>query len=320
MNDTATIQTGTEAAPDTAASAVLPEPRKKRVARTPDNILVALGFSPNRENRLKLKYWKSFPDWPKKQRHGFDIGQIKIFLDAHFEEFLLDGKRAKGIEQGDKFSGADLKLMQRGGGPRADEEPEVMGCEGMAGVLRAHFNVPVSKMDISDWGHGKRLDHGVPNFPPPAASGRFNKLAGIAWFAAHKFHDPRATMTPDLFKTLDTERATGELERLAHERLLRGVELKQYLKVTDHQRILAGLGKLGRDNLWELFDGRAYDRFGALLAECGMPPEWAAAAGARLRQLNVELLQQHHEFLQAQIEKAENRNLEKPAEQENLNL
>jgi hypothetical protein len=282
----------------------------RRFARTPDNILVALGFEPSRQNKLKLKYWQVFEDWPKKGKNGFDIAELKAFLDRHFDEFLADSKRAKGIEQGDKFSSGDMKLL-RSSGQRMEDgglanqingDPEVMGYAGVAEVLSRHFQVPVSKMDISDWCHGKRLDHGVPNFPPPKASGRFNKLECVNWFKQFKFSDPRATATPDLFKKLENERATGELERLEHERLMRAVERSQYIEKAEHNRILASLGNLGRNTLWDLFDRTAYDRFDDCLTGHGLPEEWRQLVMAELRKLNPELLLKFAAAVSAEVQ------------------
>jgi hypothetical protein len=284
----------------------------KRFARSPENILVALGFGLNRENKAKLKYWQTFSDWPKKQRNGFDIAELKAFLDRHFDEFLADSKRAKGIEQGDKFSGGDLKLLRSShsasggaGGGILDGELEVMGYAGIAEVLSRHYQTPVSKMDISDWCHGKRLDHGTPNFPPPKASGRFNKLEAVNWFKQYKFHDPRDTSTPDLFKKLETQRASDELERLEHEQFMRGVERGQYIGKAEHNRILSALGRIGRDNLWELFDRVAYDEFNKCLTGHGLPEEWRIVAMDALRKLNPELLLKHHAHLEAVIQENE---------------
>ena len=290
----------------------------RRFARTPDTILIALGFELKRENKAKLRYWQTFEDWPKKQRNGFDIAELKAFLDRHFDEFLADSKRAKGIEQGDKFSSGDLKLLRSSGqrmedgGGQISGDPEVMGYAGIAEVLSRHYQVPVSKMDISDWCHGKRLDHGTPNFPPPKASGRFNKLECVNWFKQFKFSDPRASATPDLFKKLENERATGELERLEHERLMRAVERSQYIEKAEHNRILASLGNLGRNTLWDLFDRTAYDRMTDALEQAAMPEEWRQLVMAELRKLNPELLMKFAAAVSAEVQQNE-KPTEKPA-------
>ena len=268
----------------------------KRYARTPDNILVALGCEPTRLMKSKLKLWMSWPDFPKAGKNGRDIEELKKWVDDNQDVFLADGKRAKLLQEGDKFSGSDLKLMRAAGATGNDgvqsgaDDPEVMGYAGIAEALARHFQIPVSKMDISDWTHGKRLDHGVPNFPPPKASGRFNKLESINWFRQYKFHDPRSTSTPDLFKKLENERATGELERLDHERLMRAVERSQYIEKAEHNRILATLGGMARNTLWDLFDRTAYDRMQDTLEQAAMPEEWRQLVMTELRRLNPELL------------------------------
>ena len=287
------------------------KPPPRRFARTPDNILVALGFAPSRENKLKLRYWQTFDDWPKKSRNGFDLAALKDFLDRHFDEFLADSKRAKGIEQGDKFSGGDLKLLRSSGQRMEDGRSRMAGDEGeplaknqaaIANFLGRHFQVPVSKMDVSDWLHGRRLDHGVPNFPVPDEAGRFNKLKSADWFRAHKFHDPRDTTTPDLFKKLESQRARSELERLEHEGIMRHVERGFYLEKAEHNRILAGIGILGRNALWELFDVAAYEQMSARLADASMPDEWRQVALDTLRQLNPELLRKYMALMAAEIQ------------------
>ena len=285
--------------------------QKKRYARTPENILVALGCEPTRLMKSKLKLWMSWPDFPKAGKNGRDIEQLKQWVDDNQDVFLADGKRAKLLQDGDKFSGGDLKLMRAAAPPgnsssaSIEGEPEVMGYAGIAEALARHFQVPVSKMDISDWTHGKRLEHGVPNFPPPKASGRFNKLESINWFKQYKFHDPRDTSTPDLFKKLETQRATGELERLEHERLMRAVERELYMKKDEVRAMLASLGSFGRDDLWQKFDADAYPRFEECLRTAKVPEEWATVAITALRELNPQLLAAHHDFLESKINEAD---------------
>jgi hypothetical protein len=285
----------------------------RRFARTPDSILVALAFTPNRENKAKLKYWQTFDDWPKKQRNGFDIAELKAFLDKHLPEFIADSKRAKAVEQGDKFSGGDMKLLNANrpaSGADAgtglfgeDSEPLAKNQAAIANFLARHFQVPVSKMDISDWLHGRRLDHNVPNFPVPDEAGRFNKLKCADWFRAYKFHDPRDTTTPDLFKKLENQRAKSELERLEHEGIMRRVERGYYIEKAEHNRVLSALGQIGRNNLWELFDRVAYDEFAKRLD--AMPEEWRQLAVDALRKLNPDLLLKHHAHLEAMVQENE---------------
>jgi len=276
--------------------------------------LVALAFTPNRENKAKLKYWQTFDDWPKKGRNGFDIAELKAFLDRHFDEFLADSKRAKGIEQGDKFSGGDMKLLRishqgasgYGGLSGTDDaEPLAKNQAAIANFLARHFQVPVSKMDVSDWLHGRRLDNNVPNFPVPDEAGRFNKLKCADWFRAYKFHDPRDTTTPDLFKKLENQRAKSELERLEHEGIMRRVERGYYIEKAEHNRILSGLGQLGRNNLWELFDRVAYDKLTETLRAANVPEEIAVVCVNVTRKLNPELLLKHHAHLEAVIQEEE---------------
>jgi hypothetical protein len=288
----------------------------RRFARAPDSILVALAFTPNRENKAKLKYWQTFDDWPKKGRNGFDIAELKAFLDRHFDEFLADSKRAKGIEQGDKFSGGDMKLLRsshiasgHGGNNESieDTEPLAKNQAAIANFLARHFQVPVSKMDVSDWLHGRRLDNNVPNFPVPDEAGRFNKLKCADWFRAYKFHDPRDTTTPDLFKKLENQRAKSELERLEHEGIMRRVERGYYIEKAEHNRVLAGLGQIGRNNLWELFDQRAYQLMEEALrtAGAGLSDEWRQVVINAMRKIMPELLLKHHAHLEAMIQEQE---------------
>lgn len=294
------------------------KPNPKRFARTPQNILVALGCSDSREMKKKLRLWMSFPDFPKKTKNGFDIEELINWATDNVALLVSRGKLGKALERGEDYTPSDMKLLRAGAGgdaatgnggtvsgPGGPVASEVMGYAGIAEVLARHFQIPVSKMDISDWTHGKRLDHGTPNFPPPKSSGRFNTLEAINWFRAHKYSDPRASSTPDLFKRLETERATGEMERLEHEGFMRRVERGHYMDKAEHHRILAGLGRIGRNNLWELFDRVAYDQFSAALAALAMPPEWALAAVTALRKLNPELLLKHHAHLESLVQEAE---------------
>lgn len=288
------------------------KPNIKRYARTPENILVALGCEPTRLMKSKLKLWMSWPDFPKAGKNGRDIEALKKWVDDNQDVFLADGKRAKLLQEGDKFSGGDLKLLRgaggAGGGPAGkedDDEPLAKNQTAIANWLAHHFQMPVSKMDVSDWLRGERLDQGVPNFPVPDAAGRFNKLKCSEWFKKFKYREPSSTLTPDLFRQVEIESKKSELERLEHERYLRGVERGQYLEKAEHNRVLSALGRIGRDNLWELFDQQAPSRIQQELKAAAMPEEWIQTTGDIVRKMMPELLLKHHAHLEAVIQENE---------------
>lgn len=279
----------------------------RRYARTPENILVALGFPTKRENFANLKYWRTFKDFPKRERNGFDVEKLVEFLEAHKEEFAQRAARAKFImaQAVPKTNSAGL---QSGGADHSemdDDEPLAKNQTAIANWLAHHFQMPVSKMDVSDWLRGERLDQGVPNFPVPDAAGRFNKLKCSDWFKKYKYREPSSTLTPDLFRQVEIESKKSELERLEHERYLRGVERGQYIEKAEHNRVLAALGRIGRDNLWELFDRYAPEEFKARMIAAGLPEEWLSVAVTALRKLNPELLLKHHAHLEAMIQENE---------------
>ena len=281
----------------------------RRYARTPENILVALGFPTKRENFANLKYWRTFKDFPKRERNGFDVEKLVEFLEAHKEEFAQRAARAKFImaQAVPKTNSAGLQSGDHGGqaGADDDDEPLAKNQTAIANWLAHHFQSPVSKMDVSDWLRGERLDQGVPNFPVPDAAGRFNKLKCSDWFKKYKYREPSSTLTPDLFRQVEIESKKSELERLDHERYLRGVERGQYIEKAEHNRILSALGRIGRDNLWELFDQVAPGRLCEELKAAGMPEEWIQTTGDIARKLMPELLLKHHAHLEAVIQENE---------------
>ena len=73
----------------------------------------------------------------------------------------------------------------------------------------------------------------------------------------------------------------------------------------EHNRILTGLGMIGRDNLWELFDRIVYEEMAARLAASGLPEDWNQVVLNVARKLNPELLLKHHAHLAGAIEGAE---------------
>lgn len=280
----------------------------RRFARTPESILVALGFPTKRENFANLKYWRTFEDFPKRQRNGFDVEKLVEFLEAHKEEFAQRAARAKFImaQAVPKTNSAGLQGADHGGqSGDDDDEPLAKNQTAIANWLAHHFQSPVSKMDVSDWLRGERLDSGAPNFPVPDAAGRFNKLKCSEWFKKYKYREPSSTLTPDLFRQVEIESKKSELERLDHERYLRGVERGQWIEKAEHNRILSALGRIGRDNLWMLFDSRAYDEFSNVLRAANMPEEWRQLATDALRKLNPDLLLKHHTHLEAVIQENE---------------
>ena len=290
----------------------MPAKPVKRYARTPENILVALGCEPTRLMKSKLKLWMSWPDFPKAGKNGRDIEDLKKWVDDNQDVFLADGKRAKLLQEGDKFSGGDLKLLRgagaMNGGPSGaddDDEPLAKNQTAIANWLAHHFQMPVSKMDVSDWLRGERLDSGAVNFPVPDAAGRFNKLKCSEWFKRYKYREPSNQASPDLFRQVELESKKSELERLEHERFLRGVERSKFLEKTEHNRTLAALGTLFRNELWELFDRTAYDQISNRLTALNVPEEYRQMMMDELRRLNPELLQKYMARIAAEIQELE---------------
>lgn len=167
---------------------------KKRFARTPETILLALGCMPNREMKLRLKLWRTYPDFPKKQRNGYDIDQLKQFVDSNAGEFIKDAKRAKILQDGESFSSADLKLFSATGGNEpsfsvgADEFPEfIEGMDRLGALIMRRFagrlTTEVRRMQIQHWkkleGVAKRP--GLVPFPSPRESNRYNVRECFDW-------------------------------------------------------------------------------------------------------------------------------------------
>jgi hypothetical protein len=277
----------------------------RRFARTPENILVALGFPTKRENKANLKYWRTFRDFPKRERNGFDVQKLVEFLERHKDEFADLAARAKFI-MAQPVPKNNAGALTAGGGQSAEglenDEPLAPNQTALAEWLSRHFQVNISKQDISDWSKGKRLD-GAPAPPIPDAAQRWPKLAWADWYRKCKFHDPaKLAGTPDLFKLVEIEGKKSELERFEHERFLRNKERGQYLEKAEHNRVLSALGNLGRNTLWDLFDKSAYEEFAVRLSGIGLPEEWAQMVMAELRRLNPELLRKYMATMAAEIQ------------------
>jgi len=273
----------------------------KRFARTPENILVAMGFSLSRENKAKLKYWRTFTDFPKKTRNGFDIDDLKAFLKRHVDEFISDAKLVKSIEQGDKFSGGDMKLL-RGSAGRTfkveDQEfPEIAsGMDDLGALIMARFKEypalgEVGRQRIHAWKQLKGVQKrpGVVPFPNATARNDYKVTDAFDWVARWILPDLPRNQGDLIGDNVDWTTALKKIEfenKTIEQQQLKG----RLMDKAEHNRILATLGNLARNTLWDLFDHTAYDRMQDILEQAAMPEEWRQFVMAELRKLNPELL------------------------------
>lgn len=289
-----------------------PKAAGKRYAKTPEAVLLALACEPTPEMLRKLKdLWMTWPDFPKRTKSGWPVEELVSWAQDNVSSIVAQAKLGKALERGDEFSKADLALLREGARSEVAAEStegiptEVAGMEGVANLLRNHFQVPVTKMDISDWSRGRRLGPGVPHFPVSKASSRWNALECINWFRKYKMQEAQESNTPDLFKRLENARAVNELDQIAHETMLREAERGQWMRKTEVDGILAGLGRFARDTLYELFDDRVYRDVLARLERAGVPVDWRPVVMNELRAVNGELLAAYHEWVEQKVQEAE---------------
>ena len=292
----------------------------RRWARTPETILAALGCVPSREMKLKLRVWRTYPGFPKKQRNGIDIDELKAWVDANSVEFLKDAKRAKILQDGESFSGADLKLFSAGSrtvrhvapGLAEEEFPEIAhGMDELGALIMRRFkDYPtlgeVGRQRIHAWkslrGVAKRP--GLVPFPAPTSRNDYKTVEAFDWVARWIIPDLSRNQGDLLGDNTDWTNALRKIE--FENKQIEQAQLKgRLMDKAEHNRILAGLGRLGRDDLWLRFDQLAYARLPELLAAEGVPEEWTLAAVRVVRRLNPQLLVEHHQHLEELIKGAE---------------
>ena len=126
-----------------------------------------------------------------------------------------------------------------------------------------------------------------------------------------KHDDKDNELKQERLKIVVAKRECAEIKRdrdklkLEAEKLKAAKESGKWMEQAEHNRILAGLGKIGRDNLWEKFDQRCYALYEEQFSKRGMPEDWLQIALEELRQLNPKLLMEYHSHLESLIKEEE---------------
>lgn len=280
----------------------------RRYARTPENVLTALGCYPSREMRAKLRLWQGFPDFPAKTRHGYDIEALLEWAENNAALLVKRAKLGKILQDGENVSSVDMRLFRAAGVPTFrvnDEEfPEVAhGMDELGALIMRRFrDYPqlgeVGRQRIHAWKRlaGVARRPGLVPFPAPTARNDYRVVDAFQWVAAWILPDLPRNVGDLLGDNVDWDRKLKKIEfenKEIEQAQLRG---KLMLKA-EHNRALEAIGKAYADQLWALFDEQAYESFGDLLTRAGVPEQWRAVALAQLRTLNPGLLRAHQAHL-----------------------
>jgi hypothetical protein len=186
---------------------------KKRFARTPENILLAMGCTPTRDMKRRLREWMGWGDFPAKTRNGYDTDELFRWAETNAPKIAKQKKVGKMLQDGEDVNMADFKVMslQTGGGKTfevgADEFPTIAeGMDKLGALIMKRFAgrlpLQVGRQQIQNWkrlvGVAKRP--GVVPFPAPKDSNRYNVAECFDWVEKWILPDTASTVgAGDLF-------------------------------------------------------------------------------------------------------------------------
>ena len=195
-------------------------PTPQRFVRTPESIAAALGIPCSKQFRRELAEFRTWEDWPRKNRHGFNKDEVIAFWDRNASRIAANRHRAKLADPNNfgKITAADLKVLHAGAHkpepefPDADEPLKNYNTQSaMAAAIQAKYGdrlkYVVTQQIFSQWCKGENLPKGVsPAVPPPPArkGNYYNGAAMETWVESHllrawpKTVDAQGVLVPDL--------------------------------------------------------------------------------------------------------------------------
>lgn len=250
-----------------------------KYARTPKNIAEALGVTPTRAALKDIAEYRTWDDFPKRTRHGYDKDELYAFVERNKQKIQSRKNTARLLQPEEKTTAADLKLIGGGAaqklasplaGSAGAGESAVLGIAdtqaALANMLAAHYKnrirIFITPQLIHEWRTGNIA---VKNCPIPPAkiegSSRFDGREWAAWFDRHLLphyaigSGPAAAELDFDFARLEQQRHKNELERIEHERFERELARGKYIARDVAARTLAGTIKKFH-NLVKLQDER----------------------------------------------------------------
>lgn len=296
-----------------------------KYVRNTSGIARCLGFKlrgPRLRKQCKeISGWIKRPEFPQKTRHGWAAEEIIEWGKRFAREIAQEKEQRAAVAEvlsKDAPKSSAVKIVTALAGLGAGSMPrQAMGLEAIGAIIGQHFHVDCRRQSVHAWRKGQKLPAGAPPFPPPDSAGRFTVADCLAWYERWKLPGQNGNgQTPDLFASLPDERLKAELEELQHDRWVRDRDRGGWMEKSEHNRILAGLGKLVWPQFCELVERRLpaaletilKDCFGSRISDLGSGPEDLAAmrstivAEAQRRfQLEIDGLQRR--FLE-QVEQA----------------
>ena len=231
--------------------------KRTRYARTTKEIARALGLKTTPKQRTEVGEWRQRDDFPTKTPKGWLVEDLRVFFDKITPELALRKFRAQLADPESKLSPSEFnKLVELSAGavqstvaarPETGTRPLmpatppeiVQGLTRLATWIQSVYQIPCSKQTIKNW------QTEVPPFPgAESADYRYRWSLVSAWVERYKVKPMAGHQNyADLLIKLEPERIQGELEEIAHDRMLRAVDAGQYLKKGDVARACQGLGK-----------------------------------------------------------------------------
>ena len=231
--------------------------KRTRYARTTKEIARALGLKTTPKQRTEVGEWRQRDDFPTKTPKGWLVEDLRVFFDKITPELALRKFRAQLADPESKLSPSEFnKLVELSAGavqstvaarPETGTRPLmpatppeiVQGLTRLATWIQSVYQIPCSKQTIKNW------QTEVPPFPASeSADYRYRWATVSAWVERYKVKPMAGSHNmAELLVKLEPERIQGELEEIAHDRMLRAVDAGQYLKKGDVARACQGLGK-----------------------------------------------------------------------------
>ncbi len=232
----------------------------------------------------------------------------ELRLENQFQKWV--GATASRQDIQDLLAAKRISLKQAGDydeGDTADYPTYAKSLDALGKLVERRWKAQnigkVTRQRIFSWKRSAKAA-GHANFPKCKANGDYNVAECFEWIKSAVLPVLAANPKSTINQTEDNADYVRLIRKEDYEERVFARQLREGMHVpkAEYERVLSGLGKLTSCDLWERFDTMAYEMFANEAERQAMPEEWRKLALTILREQNPRLLNEHHAWVETQIE------------------
>lgn len=228
-------------------------------------IASALGLRQSRKQLAEIGAWRARADFPKKTERGYDRTELLQWSARYAKELAQLSALSKALSR-KNTTARDLRRIEELAGNGHSTPTQVTGQPAIAAIIAAECEMLCQRYHIQRW----RAQAPEP-FPAPDPAGRYDVARCLEWVRRWKLRgEKNGNGQGELYE--QAELARQEIAIIERDRALHAkeAELGQWIRRTEHERILSGLGKEIWTSLCNLIERELVDALDKELRDLGL--------------------------------------------------